>query len=228
LKSIQSNNFPTTLQVEFHCHTNYSRDSLTSLESLLKACQRKKVDRLVITDHNNLQGALRAKQVDPERVILGEEIMTQRGEILAIFIKEEVPAGLTPMQTIAILQEQGAFICIAHPFDRLRKGHWQPDILHEIIPYIDAIEVFNARCMFPGDNSRAKVFAHENGLLAIVGSDAHITYELGKARMILPAFHDAESLRDSLNKGEIRVSLSPAWVHLFSRYAKWRKRIRLK
>jgi len=162
--------------------------------------------------------------MDPKLVILGEEIMTQDGEIIAIFVKEEVPPGLTAMQTITILREQGAFICVAHPFDRLRKGHWKPDILKEIVPYIDAIESFNARCMFPGDNHRARNFAKEYELLTTVGSDAHTTFEIGKARMFLTDFHDTESLKQSLSKATIQVSLSAPWMHLFSRYAAWHKK----
>ena len=108
------------LTVEFHSHTIYSKDSLSSPEKILAACRRKGIDRIVITDHNTTCGALAAQALDPQRVIIGEEIMTTQGELLAAFIQEEIPPGLTPMQTIERLKEQGAFISVSHPFDHYR------------------------------------------------------------------------------------------------------------
>ncbi len=79
---------------------------------------------MVVTDHNTIAGARAAQELDPELVIVGEEIKTTRGEILAFFVSEEVPAGLTPQETIARLKDQGAFISVSHPFDIYRGGHW--------------------------------------------------------------------------------------------------------
>jgi hypothetical protein len=119
--------------------------------------------------------------LDPERVIVGEEIMTTRGEILAAFVSEEIPPGLSPLETIRRLKEQGAFISVSHPFDRLRKGGWLEQDLLEILPQVDAIEVYNSRCMLPSFNWEAQRFAEKHNLAGTVGSDAHAAFELGKA-----------------------------------------------
>lgn len=211
--------------VETHCHTRSSRDSLVSPESLLAACRRKGLDRIIITDHNTIAGALRAKELDAERVIVGEEILTTAGELLAFFVREEIPPRLSPLETIALLREQGAFISVSHPFDRLRKGHWDlPDLL-AIAPLVDAVETFNARCMWPGFNDQAQAFAREHGLLGTAGSDAHTAFELGKARMLLPDFHDAPSLKEAIRQARYELSLSAPWIHFTSRYAVWRKKL---
>jgi predicted metal-dependent phosphoesterase TrpH len=212
------------IHLEFHCHTLYSGDSLTSLESLLAACERKGIDRLVITDHNTIAGAVEAHRLDPQRVIVGEEVMTRDGELLAAFVQEEVPPYLPPVEAIARLRDQRAFISVSHPFDRFRRGAWSREGLLEIAPLVDAIETFNARCMAPEDNTQAQAFAREHGLPGTAGSDAHVTAELGKALMLLPDFHDADSLRRSMKEVEIQAALSPPWIHITSRYAKWRKR----
>lgn len=213
------------LSVEFHCHTVYSKDSLTSPERLLAACRDRGIDRVIVTDHNTIAGAQHAKALDPERVIVGEEIMTSQGELLAAFVQEEIPAGLEPRQAIARLREQGAFISVSHPFDHLRSGHWESADLLAIIDLVDAIETYNARCMWPGFNREAARFAQEHNLEGTVGSDAHAPFELGKARLQLPYFEDAAGLKKVLPQGHPRVSLSAPWVHLTSRYAVWRKRI---
>jgi predicted metal-dependent phosphoesterase TrpH len=213
------------LKVECHCHSQYSKDCLTSLDKLLQACERKGVDRLIITDHNNIQGARLAFNMDPERVIIGEEIMTRAGELLAFFVREEIPAGLPPLEAISRLREQNAFISVSHPYDRLRKGHWAPDDLLAIAPLVDAIETFNARCVWwPPFNQKARTFARQHNLAGTAGSDAHSAYEVGRATLLLPLFSNADELRQLIRSAQFRTSLSPPWVFLASRSAKWRKK----
>jgi predicted metal-dependent phosphoesterase TrpH len=214
------------LTVDFHCHTNYSKDGITSLEILLATCQRKNIDRVVVTDHNTIQGALLARQMDPVRVIVGEEIMTRTGELLAIYVSEEVPRGLAPQEAIKRLREQGAFISVSHPFDAMRSGHWEPADLMSILPQVDAIETFNARCLWPGFNRQALAFARQHGLPGTTGSDAHTAIEIGRATLCLPDFHDPESLRAAIRQGQQQGGLSPAWIHFASTYAKAYKRLR--
>jgi predicted metal-dependent phosphoesterase TrpH len=191
----------------------------------LKTCYKKGIDRLVITDHSTIQGAQIAHQLDPETIIIGEEVMTQQGELLAVFVQEEIPHGLAAMDAIKLLRDQGAFISISHPFDVLRKGHWKPSALYEILPYIDAIETFNARCLRAAFNLKAKQFAQEYNIQATVGSDAHIQFEIGNATMRLVDFSDINSLKSALLSAQIDTRYSPGWVHLFSRYATFRKQL---
>jgi predicted metal-dependent phosphoesterase TrpH len=207
------------LRVETHCHTIYSKDSLVKPEDLLKACEKKGIDRVVISDHNTTRGAFETQKLDPQRVIIGEEILTTKGELLAAYMTEEIPAGLTPSETIARLRDQGAFISVSHPFDILRRGHWQEEDLLEIAPLVDAIEVFNARCMSPDFNRQASEFAEQHNLLGTVGSDAHGAYELGRAAMLLPDFEDAKSLKAVLPQVKFETRLSSPFVRFTSRYA---------
>lgn len=213
------------LTVEFHCHTNASKDSLTRPEDLVKAARGKRLDRLVITDHNSIAGALAAQKLDPELVIVGEEIMTTKGEILAAYVKEEIPADLTPFETIQRLKKQGAFISVSHPFDEMRKGGWKENDLLEIIPFVDAIEIFNSRCMDPRFNQRAQAFAKQHGLAGTVGSDAHAIFEVGRSVNLLEQFQGPEEMRKVIREAKYKMRLSPWWVHLVSRYASAKKKI---
>jgi predicted metal-dependent phosphoesterase TrpH len=214
------------LRVEFHCHTIFSKDSLTLPETLLSTCRRKGLDRVIVTDHNTIAGALVAHAIDPQMVIVGEEIMTTRGELLAAFVTEEVPCGLSPLDAIARLRAQGAFISVSHPFDAMRSGGWELDDLQEIVPLVDAIETFNSRCMYPSYNRQAQDFALQHDLAGTVGSDAHAPFELGQATLDLPSFADADGLRAVIRQGVARMRWSPPWVHLTSRYAVTVKRLR--
>ena len=216
----------TQLRVEFHCHTIFSKDSLTRPEDLVNTCRRKGIDRVVVTDHNTIAGARAAQSIDPELVIVGEEIMTTRGEILAAFVSEEIPKGLTPQETIRRLKDQGAFISVSHPFDRWRSGHWQEQDLLEVLPDIDAVEVYNSRCMLTKFNDQARQFAEKHHLAGTVGSDAHVAFELGQSVMELEPFEGPEELRSVIRRGVPRVKRSPAWVRLTSRYAVLYKKLK--
>ncbi len=209
------------LRVEFHCHTIYSPDSLLEPASLLEACRQKSIDRVVITDHNSLRGARIARQIDPQRVITGEEIMTTQGELLAAFVQEEVPAGLTPDEAIARLRQQNAFISVSHPFDQQRG--WPVAALEAILPLIDAVEIFNSRCLFNQDNNTAAIFAHKHNLAGTVGSDAHTAREIGRSTLLLPEFHDTATLKAALRQAQAETVLSSPWIHFSSRWAVWYK-----
>jgi hypothetical protein len=106
----------------------------------------------------------------------------------------------------------------------MRSGHWKTEDLEQILPDIDAIEIFNARCMNPIYNQKAAAFAAQHNLAGTVGSDAHTAFELGWAVSILPAFQDTASLKAALVNSQLQTRLSSPLVHLFSRYAVWYKK----
>ncbi|MDD5369777.1 MAG: PHP domain-containing protein [Anaerolineaceae bacterium] len=212
------------VKVEFHCHTIYSKDSLMQPAALVETCRQKGIDRVIITDHNEIIGAQLAQQIDPHLVIVGEEIMTTCGEVLAAFVSERIPPHLTPEDTISRLRDQGAFIGVSHPFDHRRKGAWQLADLLTIAPYVDAIETYNARCLEESPNRLSQAFAAQYGLPGTVGSDAHIAWELGRATLRLPDFDCPEDLCLALEQAQVSGSLSPGWVHFMSFGARmWKK-----
>lgn len=211
------------LKTDLHCHSIYSHDSLLPLERLIASARKLGLDRVAITDHNTIRGAVLAKQMAPDLVIIGEEILTSQGEILAFFVTEEIPPRLPPLEVIKRLRDQGAFISVSHPFDLIRHG-WPLPELETIIPYVDAIETFNSRCMSADINDQANAYAHAHYLLGTTGSDAHSWMEMGKAFQLLPAFSDPASLKAALQQTEVHASLSSPFIHLTSTWAKIQKR----
>jgi len=212
-----------SLKVEFHCHTLHSPDSINGIEALVRTAQARGIDRLIVTDHNSIQGALAAQRVAPERIIVGEEVLTTRGELLAAYVTEEVPRGLPPLEAIARLRAQGAFISVSHPFDLRRHGWELPDLL-EIAPLVDAIEVFNSRCTDGAFNHQAQAFAAEHNLAGTVGSDAHALRELGRATLRLPPFANSDELRAVIRQGQAETVLSSPWIHMTSGWARLMKK----
>ncbi len=138
---------------------------------------------------------------------------------------EEVPQNLSPAETIQRLTDQGAFIGVSHPFDRLRKGGWNESDLLEILPQVDAIEVYNSRCMFPGFNREARLFAEKHNIPGTVGSDAHAAFEVGRSLLLLEQFDGPDEMREVIRRGIPQVKWSPPWFHLTSRYASILKKL---
>jgi predicted metal-dependent phosphoesterase TrpH len=213
------------VRVELHLHTCASMDSLVQPQKLLDHCARIGIDRVAITDHNSIDGALAAKALAPDQVIVGEEIETTQGELLGYFMQEWVPGGLEPMETIERLRAQGALISVSHPFEQTRGPKWTYDQLLAIAPYIDAIETFNARCFTNQPNEEAAAFAQEHDIQGTVGSDAHSLFEVGRAMLHMPPFEDAAGFLAALPSAHPHTRLSPPYVHLFSRYAYFHKKI---
>ncbi|MBE2182488.1 MAG: PHP domain-containing protein [Anaerolineae bacterium] len=217
-----------TWRVELHCHTLYSKDCVVKFDTILRLCEQRGIDKIAITDHNTAEAAIMMQKLAPERVIVGEEIMTTQGELLGYFMQESIPAGLTPEETIKRLRDQGAAISVSHPFDRLRKGAWLEADLRRILDQVDAIEVFNSRCMFGSDNRKAQAFAMETGTRGTIGSDAHSKIEYGRALMVMQPFEGASDFVAGLAAAKHIEHYSSWWVHMNSKTAKWSKKLGLK
>ncbi len=205
--------------VETHCHTHHSGDCLMTPRRLIELCRARGIQRLCVTDHNTARGAFEMAALAPDLVIPGEELLTSQGELLALYIEQEVPPGLEPRETIERLRAQGAVISVPHPFDHHRSGGWREDELHAVLPFVDAIETFNARSLLSAMNERAAALAREVELPAVIGSDAHSYGEVGRATMRMPACADAEQFLENLPMAELRPRRSSPLVHLASRWA---------
>ncbi|HXF60984.1 MAG TPA: PHP domain-containing protein [Caldilineaceae bacterium] len=213
-------------KVDLHAHTIYSKDCLTRPELLIRQARAVGLDKIAVTEHNNLAGALAAKALAPDLILVGEEIKTTHGEIIAYFVQEEVPRGLTPAETIRRLRAQGAVISIPHPLDSLRRSAMGRENVLEVLDAVDALEALNARCVRPADNLAAAELAATHSKLITAGSDAHTLFEVGRCYLEMPPFEDnAESFRAALTQATLGGAVSPFWPHLASTYAKVYKRI---
>jgi len=169
--------------VDLHCHTNASFDSLASPESVVRAAAGRGLTHLAITDHDRIEGALRARDAAPEglTVIVGEEIRTADGDLIAVFLERAVAPGRPARETIAEVREQGGLVGIPHPFDRFRGSMLKDRRLEAMAQLVDWVETYNARVMAGGGNEKAAAFAGEAGLPGVAVSDAHSVVEVGVA-----------------------------------------------
>ncbi len=214
------------IRVDFHVHSIGSPDSLSEGEALYNRAKKLGLGKLVITDHNHTGTVFVLQKQHPDYVIAGEEILTTAGEILALFVKEEIPKGIEPLEAFKRLKEQESFISLSHPYAYMRHG-WTEAEMEEYLPYLDAIETANARNL-PEMNLSAAKFASEHGLSGTAGSDAHGLRELGAMGLSLPDFNSADELREAVRSAEVFGKESPLTVRLYSRKAVFLKMIHRK
>lgn len=205
------------IRLDMHVHTRYSKDSLLSLEGLFSVCRRKGVDCVAITDHNTIKGALEFQKsfslcpVKEElsnpasgiKVIVGEEIETKAGEIIGLFLKEEVAPGLSAGKTIANIKSQGGLVYLPHPFDPWRKALIDLKSIEPFWDEIDIIEVFNSRSLISSWNKQALELAREKRKAYGVGSDAHSEKEVGEALVEIEDFHSPAEFMAVLSRVKI-------------------------
>ena len=173
--------------VDLHSHSSASFDSLSNPVALARAAASRGVTHLAITDHDRVDGAQRARdaQVPGITIIVGSEVRTQAGDMIALFIERPLQVGLPPEEAIAAIRAQGGLVGIPHPFDAWRGSLLLDDRFLALLPLIDFIEGWNARLVAPGGNQRAAELAATHGIPSVASSDAHSIMEIGNAASIL-------------------------------------------
>ena len=194
--------------VDLHCHTSASFDCLSSPGKVVRAAATRGLTHLAITDHDRIEGALRARDAAPEglTIIVGEEIRTADGDLIALFLERAIAPGSPVRDTIAEVRAQGGLVGIPHPFDRFRGSMLKDPRLEAIAPLVDWVEAHNARVVGGSGNEQAAAFALEMGLPGIAVSDAHSVIEVGVA---YTALDGNPSTAEGLMAALTNVSLVP-------------------
>jgi glycosyltransferase involved in cell wall biosynthesis len=192
------------VHVDLHMHTDHSPDCATPVDTLLDTAKRVGLGAIAITDHNEISGALEARdRANGIKVIVAEEVKTaDQGEVIGLFIEEKIPRGMSLQETIAEIRRQGGLVYVPHPFDRM---HAVPDYEHllDVVEDIDAIEVFNPRVAFSAFNEEAARFAAKYRIVAGAGSDSHVAQGLGSVKIRMRDFDGPEEFLESLRDADI-------------------------
>ena len=217
---------PPLVRADFHMHTLYSYDCLTTPEQLVARCLDVGLGCIAVTDHNTIRGAQEVARIAPFPVIVAAEVKSTAGEITGLFLHEEVPAGLSPLETVERIREQGGLVSIPHPYDALRRSVIADSALEEVLPLVDMMEAFNARNALGAANRRAMETARRHGLLPTAVSDAHHPRELGRTYTEMPPFDGTpEGFKQALAQARLVTRAASHLVHLATAYAKVRKRL---
>lgn len=216
---------PVEWSVDLHMHTNASPDCLSSPADVVQRAREIGLDRIAITDHDQIEGAFEARSLDPDLIIVGEEVRTAEGlDLIGLFLTKHIAPGGSFREVAEEIRRQGGVVYVPHPFDSHRGT--TEDFLEGVRDCIDAVEGFNARIHDPRRNQRAQNWALAHGLPIGAGSDAHLLSEIGKARVVLPPFTGPADFLTALSEGRIEGRASSYLVHLGSTWAKIARKLR--
>jgi predicted metal-dependent phosphoesterase TrpH/glycosyltransferase involved in cell wall biosynthesis len=191
---------------DLHLHTSWSHDCQIPVADLLDQAEEQGLGAIAVTDHNVFGGALEAAGLARTRdlmVIPGEEVKTEdQGEVIGLFLTQEIPRGLSFGQTVAAIRAQGGIVYLPHPFDRLHAIP-EPATLHRHLAEVDVLEVYNARLLFEAYNDEALRFARKYDLLMGAGSDAHVLQGVGTGAVRMRAFEGPDDFLVSLRTAQV-------------------------
>lgn len=195
-------------------------DCKTSLEKIINRCLKTEINCIAISDHGTAEGALKMQSLAPFKVIVAEEILTPKGEIMGMFLKESIPSNISIEEAISRIKAQDALVCLPHPFDPLRGLRLGDNKVEELVGQIDLIEVFNARSPLSGPAAKARAFATKYDLPGTAGSDAHSPKEIGYTYIEMPEFNGKDDFLEALKKGRISQHRASLLVHFNTAWTK--------
>jgi hypothetical protein len=200
------------LRLDLHNHTSYSSDGVMSPDDLLVLAKARGLDCVAVTDHNTLEGALRALEIaerNPSlpRVIPGVEVSTADGDLIGLYVCEPIPPRLPAAESIGLIREQGGLVYLPHPFDVLRRGTISVRVREAVAAQADVIEVLNGRSLSPVSVRRSKRLARAHGKARGAGSDAHRPAEVGRAYVVVGRLPSREDLPAIVEAGVVAEGL---------------------
>lgn len=213
------------LKIDMHLHTAASFDCTSDPDLVVRVALARGIDRVCITDHDELDAALWLRRRYGEVVIPGEEVKTaERVDVIGLYLRERIPRGTPAREACEWIRDQGGLVYIPHPFGGLR-GTGAP-VLDAIADLVHVVEGFNGRIHDQRQNRRAVEWAAERGLPTGAGSDAHTLREVGRTHARVPAFEDGPGgLLEALRASELSGHQSSYLVHVASTFARLRKRV---
>jgi predicted metal-dependent phosphoesterase TrpH len=214
-------------KADLHIHSVHSDGLATPEEIVAYAATRTDLKVIAVTDHNTIDGGLRALDAASDHpgleVVVGAEITSKWGHILGLYLTEDVRAGLSAADTITAINEQGGIAIIAHPFANRAFGPFGLKSLGDKIDEVafQAMEVYNSSpYLVLANRLAAKAFAAGQGIAATGGSDAHVLKAVGRGYTLFRGT-TASDLRQSIEELETSAVAQRGGMSIALRYM-WR------
>ncbi len=218
---MRSERMPEMGLADLHIHSRFS-DGVSSIKCILDHVERRgDLDVIAITDHNTIKGAVLAASLQDRysfEIVIGEEIMTESGEIIGLFLEKEIKPGLSPRKTIELIHEQGGLAIAPHPFALPVsliggvgvgfKGIRELDL--------DGYEELNSNPTTFYSNVLSRLLIRPLGDLSrLGGSDAHSAGSIGAAATMFRGKTAADLRRGIESSSTVPVKIS-SWLKQLS------------
>ena len=194
------------MRIDLHLHSRYSHDGRSTLEELIERCAECGLDRIALTDHNTVEGALALAEIAPDLAIVGEEAKTREGEVIGLFITRRLPPYMRAEDVMDMIHEMGGLTYVPHPLDR-HRSNFSAERITELAGRIDIIETYNAWCE-PAENQAAAQLARDLEKVSATGSDAHAASELGRSWMEIEDYTAPQDFLEKLRSARHVITTS--------------------
>ncbi len=209
-------------KIDLHTHSVASRDGGITAAQFSKIIEDGTLDYIAITDHNKIDFAVQLQKTLGSHIIVGEEINTQEGEIIGLFLKEAVQRDLPARQAAEAIKQQGGLVYIPHPFETVRRGI-QEHTIESLMDIVDIIEIYNGRAVFQNKGPKATTVARLNNKPGAASSDAHGVKGLGTAYSNIKEVPTAKNLPQLLETTHLTMKHPPLKTLLYPKINRLRK-----
>ncbi|MEK7152341.1 MAG: PHP domain-containing protein [Patescibacteria group bacterium] len=211
-------------KVDFHTHSVASPDGALTESYYRRMLEQGRLHCIAVTDHNTIEMAERMQEELGDKIIVGEEITTAKGELVGLYLTKAIPSMLTLAETAKRIHEQGGLVYVPHPFETVRKGIRLGD-LDEIAQDVDIIEIHNGRAVFQNRSAQALAWSRDHYVPGAASSDAHGIAGWGRTYTVLDRMPTRQNLTTLLRHAEYCTGLPGVRGVLypkFNRIRKWR------
>ena len=205
---------------DIHMHSIYSYDGTASVTAILKRASQIGLDVIAITDHDEINGSLKAKELAYKygvEVIPGIEVTTAEGDLLALNVTEKIQRDLPLIETVLKVGELGGFCIAPHPMAgglgmkslsaySILRALREPDVARTLI----ALETYNATAIDKMSNHYARILADRLDITQTASSDAHVVEAIGLGATEFDG-HTAQDLIAALQNGNVHIRKQKEW-----------------
>lgn len=210
--------------IDLHTHSIASPDGALRVEDYRQVLDKGHLDYIAITDHNTIEMAEQFQAELGRQIIVGEEITTQEGEVIGLYLTEVVTPGLSLRETIRAIKEQGGLVYVPHPFETVRKG-LAAEALDAIAKDVDIVEVRNGRAVFQNYGPQAVAWSRTHNIPGAASSDAHGPSGWAKTYSTVSEAPTPENLPSLLQGAKLRYRFMGFRGLLYPKYNRLRKRL---
>lgn len=223
---------PHKLRADLHVHSHYSEDGNMPIPLIIQRAMELDLDMIAVTDHNTVRGGLEAEALAKKTakellVLVGQEVLSKQGDILIYNLREAIRPHQDALDICKAAKEKGGMVIIPHPFDSFRYG--LGEYMHKVLPYIDAIEGLNSRCLLGSSNKKATLFAKQYKIPMVGGSDAHFKSEIARACTLIRSKKTREDAMLAIISGRCEPAgcCSGFWPHVETFFARVNHKIKM-
>lgn len=212
-------------KIDLHTHSLGSPDGGLTLKVYRRMLGSGDLDFIAVTDHNSIELAKKIHAELGEKIIIGEEVTAREGELIGLYLKSEIPAGMSAAETVKAIHDQGGLVYVPHPFETVRKG-LPLEVLRRIAEQVDIVEIHNGRAIFKNKTKEAKDWADAHGKPMAASSDAHGWHGWGKTYSIITEAPTRSNLPELLRQVKHQVGSPGLRGVLYPKINRLRKKFR--